>query len=150
MESIASQPGLQVPGSSRPRLVPACGAAKCPPSSSRTRAPRAASAASGSQRLGSLAGFGFAGLRGAASKRLAKLRGRGGRTGHWKLQTVPTAAVPTGADAVSSSRAESASADVVVIGSGLAGLTCAGVLAAAGKSVTVLESHYVPGGAVRA
>lgn len=35
----------------------------------------------------------------------------------------------------------------MVIGSGLAGLTCAGVLAAAGKSVTVLESHYVPGGA---
>ena len=37
--------------------------------------------------------------------------------------------------------------EVVVIGSGLAGLTCAGVLAAAGKQVTVLESHYHPGGA---
>ena len=35
----------------------------------------------------------------------------------------------------------------MVIGSGLAGLTCAGVLAAAGKQVTVLESHYHPGGA---
>ena len=28
-----------------------------------------------------------------------------------------------------------------------AGLTCAGILAAAGKRVTVLESHYHPGGA---
>jgi len=37
--------------------------------------------------------------------------------------------------------------DVVVIGSGLGGLTCAGVLAAAGKSVTVVESHYHAGGA---
>ena len=37
--------------------------------------------------------------------------------------------------------------EVVVIGSGLAGLTCAGILAAAGKRVTVLESHYHPGGA---
>eukprot|EP00930_Biecheleria_cincta_P083874 TRINITY_DN73376_c0_g1_i1.p1 TRINITY_DN73376_c0_g1~~TRINITY_DN73376_c0_g1_i1.p1 ORF type:complete len:616 (-),score=95.80 TRINITY_DN73376_c0_g1_i1:293-2140(-) len=37
--------------------------------------------------------------------------------------------------------------DVVVIGSGLGGLTCASVLAAAGKSVTVFESHYVAGGA---
>ena len=47
-------------------------------------------------------------------------------------------------------RAQPVETDVVVIGSGLAGLTCAGVLAAAGKSVTVLESHYVPGGAARA
>lgn len=39
---------------------------------------------------------------------------------------------------------------MVVIGSGLGGLTCAGVLAAAGRSVTVLESHYRPGGAAHA
>lgn len=37
--------------------------------------------------------------------------------------------------------------DIVIIGSGLGGLTCAGVLATAGKSVTVLESHYHAGGA---
>lgn len=37
--------------------------------------------------------------------------------------------------------------DFVVIGSGLGGLTCAGVLAAAGKTVAVLEAHYEPGGA---
>lgn len=37
--------------------------------------------------------------------------------------------------------------DIVVIGAGLGGLTCAGILAAAGKTVTVLESHYVAGGA---
>ncbi|CAE8705979.1 unnamed protein product [Polarella glacialis] len=37
--------------------------------------------------------------------------------------------------------------DIVIIGSGLGGLTCAGVLAAAGKSVMVLESHYIAGGA---
>jgi len=37
--------------------------------------------------------------------------------------------------------------DVVVIGSGLGGLSCAGVLAAAGRRVTVCESHYAAGGA---
>jgi len=39
------------------------------------------------------------------------------------------------------------SSDIVVIGSGLGGLTCAGILAASGKTVTVVESHYEPGGA---
>jgi phytoene dehydrogenase-like protein len=37
--------------------------------------------------------------------------------------------------------------DVVVIGSGLAGLSCAALLCHAGKSVAVLESHDTPGGA---
>lgn len=36
---------------------------------------------------------------------------------------------------------------MVIIGSGLGGLTCAGVLAAAGRTVTVLEAHTQPGGA---
>ena len=47
----------------------------------------------------------------------------------------------------SSSSSFPSESQVVVIGSGLAGLTCAGVLASAGKQVTVLESHYHPGGA---
>ena len=37
--------------------------------------------------------------------------------------------------------------DVVVIGSGLAGLSCAALLSHCGKSVAVLESHDTPGGA---
>jgi phytoene dehydrogenase-like protein len=38
-------------------------------------------------------------------------------------------------------------ADVVVIGSGLGGLCCAGLLARYGQDVLVLESHDRPGGA---
>eukprot|EP00218_Dolichomastix_sp_CCMP3274_P015508 CAMPEP_0170135816 /NCGR_PEP_ID=MMETSP0033_2-20121228/2706_1 /TAXON_ID=195969 /ORGANISM="Dolichomastix tenuilepis, Strain CCMP3274" /LENGTH=748 /DNA_ID=CAMNT_0010371433 /DNA_START=44 /DNA_END=2287 /DNA_ORIENTATION=- len=36
--------------------------------------------------------------------------------------------------------------DAIVIGSGIGGLTCAGLLAKAGKRVCVLEQHYRPGG----
>ena len=36
--------------------------------------------------------------------------------------------------------------DVVVIGSGIGGLSCAGLLAAAGREVCVLEAHYEFGG----
>lgn len=38
------------------------------------------------------------------------------------------------------------SSDIVIIGSGLAGLSCGALLAHAGKSVVVLESHDAPGG----
>ncbi|KAL4428146.1 hypothetical protein ABPG75_002235 [Micractinium tetrahymenae] len=40
--------------------------------------------------------------------------------------------------------------DVVVIGSGIGGLSCAGLLAKYGKSVLVCESHDTPGGAAHA
>uniref|UniRef100_N1QZB1 Putative all-trans-retinol 13,14-reductase n=1 Tax=Aegilops tauschii TaxID=37682 RepID=N1QZB1_AEGTA len=43
--------------------------------------------------------------------------------------------------------AERPEADVVVIGSGLGGLCCAGLLARYGQDVVVLESHDRPGGA---
>ena len=36
--------------------------------------------------------------------------------------------------------------DVVVIGAGIGGLTCAAYLAKQGKKVKVLEQHYIPGG----
>lgn len=37
--------------------------------------------------------------------------------------------------------------DYVIIGSGIGGLCCAALLARYGYAVTVLESHYLPGGA---
>ena len=36
--------------------------------------------------------------------------------------------------------------DVIVIGSGMGGMTTAGLLARTGRRVLVLEQHYVPGG----
>ena len=36
--------------------------------------------------------------------------------------------------------------DIIVIGSGIGGLTCASALAHQGKKVLVLEQHYVAGG----
>ncbi|CAE7258511.1 CRTISO [Symbiodinium necroappetens] len=136
MESIAIQPclppGRPVPGSSRQRIA-ARGVAS-PPSS--------AVAASNSRSLGLAVGFaaGLRGLRIVAKRRASRLAWRG-RKGHGRLAGVQLQATAAATEATESE------ADVVVIGSGLAGLTCAGVLAAAGKSVTVLESHYVPGGA---
>lgn len=38
-------------------------------------------------------------------------------------------------------------ADVIVIGSGIGGLCCGGLLARYGEDVLVLESHDLPGGA---
>ena len=37
--------------------------------------------------------------------------------------------------------------DVIVIGSGIGGLCCSGLLAKAGKKVLILEAHSKPGGA---
>ena len=39
-----------------------------------------------------------------------------------------------------------ADTDYIVIGSGIGGLSCAALLSYYGYSVTVLESHYLPGG----
>ena len=39
--------------------------------------------------------------------------------------------------------------DVVIIGSGFGGLTCAHLLAKAGRKVLVLEAHWQPGGCMQ-
>lgn len=49
-----------------------------------------------------------------------------------------------------SAGAASHETDVVVIGSGVGGLSAAAMLSRHGDSVTVLESHYHPGGVAHA
>lgn len=49
--------------------------------------------------------------------------------------------------AVDEGKLQAHEADVVVIGSGIGGLSCAALLAKYGLDVTVLESHYAIGGA---
>ena len=55
---------------------------------------------------------------------------------------------PRGANLAASSRNTVASkTGVIVIGSGIGGLCCAGLLARSGKEGVVLEAHSKPGGA---
>lgn len=49
-----------------------------------------------------------------------------------------------------SAGADSHETDVVIIGSGVGGLSAAAMLSRHGDSVTVLESHYLPGGVAHA
>ena len=51
------------------------------------------------------------------------------------------------ASAAYAGQPEAHTADVVVIGAGIGGLSCAAMLAKYGLTVTVLESHSIPGGA---
>ena len=64
------------------------------------------------------------------------------------LRTYAQAATATvTAPAATSKRDRSHATDVVVIGSGIGGLSCASMLSSAyGRDVTVLESHSIPGG----
>jgi hypothetical protein len=60
-------------------------------------------------------------------------------------QTVNSLAKPLGLIPIKSD-AYSSSTQIVVIGSGIAGLCCGSLLAHAGYDVTVFESHDAPGG----
>ncbi len=60
---------------------------------------------------------------------------------------IPRAAAQAQAPAVATGPDRSHATDVVVIGSGIGGLSCAAMLSSAyGRDVTVLESHAIPGG----
>lgn len=75
---------------------------------------------------------------------------RVGRNGKLVARTVVSAVVgekAPGAALPDSAQPEKAEADVVIIGSGVGGLCCGGVLARYGEDVLVLESHDIPGGA---
>ena len=63
------------------------------------------------------------------------------------MQSLLDAAAPVGAVPLASARAAQAPRyDAIIIGSGLGGLSTAACLAAAGKSVLVLEQHEIVGG----
>ena len=63
-------------------------------------------------------------------------------TSSWRQQSGPLFMAKTKSDPVPTEEV-----DVVVIGSGLAGLSCASLLSHCSKRVTVVESHDAPGGA---
>lgn len=68
-----------------------------------------------------------------------------------QLANITTAIIATDVPtATSTSSRRSGTADVVVIGAGVGGLSCAALLAKAGLSVVVCESHNIPGGAAHA
>ena len=68
----------------------------------------------------------------------------------WQRTLAQAATATITAPAATASRNRSHTTDVVVIGSGIGGLSCASMLSSAyGRDVTVLESHSIPGGEAR-